>query len=222
MDPQGRGAASGWEYVKGLAAAGDQGELVLSVGLVLCLVCGVQCATAFWDGGELGVPGRRPACAPAQPPPATRARNAWQMRAGQRHLSGATLLGTGCEALECELPREHGITIWLEGQVQPHSQQAHRLPRCALPLCRGAGRRERQVRRRLQGRGRLRHRLGAPCFASSPCGLGDVLPCLVVYTATAFAQGLLPLPWCAKCVWGQLLLVVAHHSRQSRARPAAE
>ncbi len=29
MDPQGRGAASGWEYVKGLAAAGAQGELVL-------------------------------------------------------------------------------------------------------------------------------------------------------------------------------------------------
>lgn len=26
MDPQGRGAASGWEYVKGLAAAGAQGE----------------------------------------------------------------------------------------------------------------------------------------------------------------------------------------------------
>jgi hypothetical protein len=27
MDPQGRGAASGWEYVKGLAAAGAQEEL---------------------------------------------------------------------------------------------------------------------------------------------------------------------------------------------------
>lgn len=26
MDPQGRGAASGWEYVKGLAAAGAQGQ----------------------------------------------------------------------------------------------------------------------------------------------------------------------------------------------------
>lgn len=52
MDPQGRGAASGWDYVKGLAAAGDQGELVLSVGLVLCLACGFSVPPCFGMGAS--------------------------------------------------------------------------------------------------------------------------------------------------------------------------